>query len=38
MFTAADISVTCALELAKRSGGVVLGEAERAYLNPHQRA
>jgi len=31
-FTAADISVTYALELAQRSGGVVLGEAERAYL------
>ena len=32
MFTAADISVTYALELAKRSGGVFLGESERAYL------
>jgi glutathione S-transferase len=31
-FTAADISVTYALELAKRSGGVVLGEAESAYV------
>ena len=31
-FTAADISVTYALELARRSGGVVLDEAERAYL------
>jgi glutathione S-transferase len=31
-FTAADISVTYALELAKRAGGVTLGEAERAYL------
>ena len=31
-FTAADISVTYALELARRSGGVTLGEAERAYL------
>ena len=31
-FTAADISVTYALELAQRSGGVVLGAAERAYL------
>jgi glutathione S-transferase len=31
-FTAADISVTYALELAKRAGGVVLGEAERAYV------
>jgi glutathione S-transferase len=30
-FTAADISVTYALELARRAGGVVLGEAERAY-------
>jgi glutathione S-transferase len=31
-FTAADISVTYALELAKRAGGVILGEAERAYV------
>jgi glutathione S-transferase len=31
-FTAADISVTYALELAQRSGGVALGEAERAYV------
>ena len=31
-FTAADISVTYALELATRAGGVVLGEAERAYV------
>jgi glutathione S-transferase len=31
-FTAADISVTYALELAKRAGGVVLGELERAYV------
>jgi glutathione S-transferase len=31
-FTAADISVTYALELAQRSGGVTLGEAERAYV------
>jgi glutathione S-transferase len=31
-FTAADISVTYALELARRAGGVVLGEAERAYV------
>jgi glutathione S-transferase len=31
-FTAADISVTYALELAYRAGGVVLGEAERAYV------
>lgn len=32
MFTAADISVTYALQLATRAGGVVLGEAERAYV------
>src|SRR5580700_6619003 len=31
-FTAADISVTYALELAQRTGGVTLGEAERAYV------
>jgi len=31
-FTAADISVTYALELARRSGGVTLGEPERAYI------
>jgi glutathione S-transferase len=31
-FTAADISVTYALELAQRAGGVTLGEAERAYI------
>src|SRR5271168_1407812 len=31
-FTAADISVTYALELAKRAGGVTLGKAERAYV------
>ena len=31
-FTAADISVTYALELAQRAGGVSLGEAERAYV------
>lgn len=31
-FTAADISVTYALELAQRAGGVVLGEVEQAYL------
>src|SRR4249920_2392419 len=31
-FTAADISVTYALELARRSGGVILDEVERAYL------
>jgi glutathione S-transferase len=31
-FTAADISVTYALEFAQRGGGVALGEAEQAYL------
>jgi glutathione S-transferase len=31
-FTAADISVTYALELAQRAGGVTFGEAERAYV------
>jgi glutathione S-transferase len=31
-FTAADISVTYALELAKRNAGVTLGEVERAYV------
>ena len=31
-FTAADISVAYALELARRFGGVVLGEVEQAYL------
>jgi glutathione S-transferase len=31
-FTAADISVTYALELAKRAGGVVLGKAEKDYV------
>src|SRR5580704_13101910 len=31
-FTAADISVTYALELAQRNVGVVLGEAEQAYV------
>ena len=31
-FTAADISVTYALGLAKRAGGVVLGQTEQAYL------
>lgn len=31
-FTAADISVTYALELAQRAGGVTLGEAECAYV------
>jgi glutathione S-transferase len=31
-FTAADISVTYALQLARRSGGVALGETEQAYM------
>jgi glutathione S-transferase len=31
-FTAADISVTYALELAQRTGAATLGEAERAYI------
>jgi glutathione S-transferase len=31
-FTAADISVTYALELATRAGGVTLGAAEQAYV------
>jgi len=31
-FTAADISVAYALQLARRSGGVTLGEAEEAYV------
>jgi glutathione S-transferase len=31
-FTAADISVTYALQLALRFGGVALGEAEHAYI------
>ena len=31
-FTAADISVTYALQLAQRAGGVTFGEAERAYI------
>ena len=31
-FTAADISVTYALDLARRSGVFALGEAERAYV------
>jgi glutathione S-transferase len=31
-FTAADISVAYALDLAQRFGGLVLGEAERAYM------
>ena len=32
MFTGADISVTYALQLAARAGGVILGEAERSYV------
>jgi glutathione S-transferase len=32
VFTAADISVTYALNLAQRAGGIVLGEAEQAYM------
>ena len=32
-FTAADISVTYALTLAARAGGIILGEAERAYVD-----
>jgi len=32
-FTAADISVTYALHLAQRAGGVVLGPAEQAYVD-----
>lgn len=32
-FTAADISVTYALEFAQRNGGVELGEAEQAYVD-----
>jgi len=31
-FTAADISVNYALEMARRHGGVALGEAEQAYM------
>jgi glutathione S-transferase len=31
-FTAADISVTYALQLARRSVGFALGEAEQAYV------
>jgi glutathione S-transferase len=31
-FTAADISVTYALQLARRNAGVTLGEAESAYM------
>jgi len=32
VFTAADISVTYALELARRGGSVALGEVEQAYV------
>ena len=32
-FTAADISVTYALELAQKGAGVVLGEVEQAYVD-----
>jgi glutathione S-transferase len=32
MFTAADISVTYALQFARRIGGIALGEAEQAYM------
>jgi glutathione S-transferase len=32
-FTAADISVTYALELGQRTCGIVLGEAEQAYVS-----
>lgn len=32
MFTAADISVTYALQFARRAGGVALGAAEQAYV------
>jgi glutathione S-transferase len=31
-FTAADISVTYTLNLAGRRGGIVLNDAERAYM------
>lgn len=31
-FTASDISVTYALTLAQKAGGIVLGEAEQAYM------
>ncbi len=31
-FTAADISVTYALNFARRAGGIALGEAEQAYM------
>jgi glutathione S-transferase len=31
-FTVADISVTYAQELARRGGGVAIGEAEQAYV------
>ncbi|HET7334694.1 MAG TPA: glutathione S-transferase C-terminal domain-containing protein, partial [Rhizomicrobium sp.] len=32
-FTAADISVTYTLNLARRRGGIVLDEAEKAYMD-----
>ncbi|GLQ96152.1 glutathione S-transferase family protein [Dyella mobilis] len=32
MFTAADISVTYALELAQRGAGIALGEVEKSYI------
>ena len=32
-FTAADISVTYALELGSKHGGIVLSDAEQAYLS-----
>jgi len=31
-FTASDISVTYTLTLAQRAGGIVLDEAEKAYM------
>jgi glutathione S-transferase len=43
-FTAADISVTYALTLARRAAGITLGEAEQAYMvrtsgrEPYRRA
>lgn len=32
-FTAADISITYALQFARKQGGLTLGDAETAYLN-----
>ena len=32
VFTAADISVGYALELARKNAGVVLGDVEQAYM------